>query len=313
MESCPLITMSAGLSRGSTTAGQKGAISLKTSNESRHHLEETNKNNPRKPRRASVEPVLFPSQPDDNIKKSTSMRTATQQTLTEICSACAKPITDRYILRALEQSWHWACLVCSVCRGILSELGSSLFVRGDLVLCRRDYIRLFGSGGQCSGCLGTIASHECVRRARDLVFHPECFNCFRCGRRFCTGDRFYLEDNRPMCEAVMIDPTVCATSRSDLQSLGNEKVTGSSCSHQTVMRECRFSMAPPAVNTLKENGLPVSSVSTYDLCLPIRDGASTIPHQPGLHLQEAMSESSFATMTVHCEESTRISRQTQVH
>lgn len=38
------ITMSAGLSRGSTTAGQKGAISLKTSNESRHHLEETNKN-----------------------------------------------------------------------------------------------------------------------------------------------------------------------------------------------------------------------------------------------------------------------------
>lgn len=48
----------------------------------------------------------------------------------------------RYILRALEQSWHWACLVCSVCRGILSELGSSLFVRGDLVLCRRDYIRL---------------------------------------------------------------------------------------------------------------------------------------------------------------------------
>ncbi|OQR70818.1 LIM domain only protein 3-like, partial [Tropilaelaps mercedesae] len=133
-------------------------------------------------------------------------------------------MTLRYILRALEQSWHSGCLVCSVCHGVLDDMGSSLFVKGDLVLCRHDYIRLFGSGGQCSGCFGEIASHECVIRARDLVFHPECFRCFRCGRRLCTGDRFYLENSRPICESSIIDPSLCAASQ-NMQCLLNEKTT----------------------------------------------------------------------------------------
>ncbi|KAF7491751.1 Rhombotin-1 [Sarcoptes scabiei] len=39
-----------------------------------------------------------------------------------------------------------------------------------------------------------------VMRARGNVYHLECFKCEACNHRFCVGDRFYLHDNRILCE-----------------------------------------------------------------------------------------------------------------
>lgn len=37
-------------------------------------------------------------------------------------------------------------------------------------------------------------------RAKSYNYHLECFACQRCNHRFCVGDKFYLLDNRVLCE-----------------------------------------------------------------------------------------------------------------
>ena len=89
-------------------------------------------------------------------------------------------------------------------------------------MCKRDYLRLFGSTGYCAACRKVlerererererdvkviscptctyskvIPAFEMVMRARANVYHLECFACQQCGHRFCVGDQFYLHDNQ---------------------------------------------------------------------------------------------------------------------
>ncbi|CAH0386852.1 unnamed protein product [Bemisia tabaci] len=39
-----------------------------------------------------------------------------------------------------------------------------------------------------------------VMRAKSNVYHLDCFACQQCNHRFCVGDRFYLCDNKILCE-----------------------------------------------------------------------------------------------------------------
>lgn len=116
------------------------------------------------------------------------------------CFACKKPITDRYLLKAIDKYWHEDCLKCSCCDCRLGEVGSTLFTKADLLLCRRDYLRLFGTTGYCSVCTKLIPAFEMVMRARENVYHLECFACQQCNHRFCVGDRYYLLNNQILCE-----------------------------------------------------------------------------------------------------------------
>ena len=59
----------------------------------------------------------------------------------QMCSACKKAIRERYLLKALDQFWHEDCLKCSCCDCRLGEVGSTLFAKANLLLCRRDYLR----------------------------------------------------------------------------------------------------------------------------------------------------------------------------
>jgi LIM domain len=59
----------------------------------------------------------------------------------EVCAGCRRPITERYLLRAVDRNWHEDCLRCSCCDCRLGEVGSTLFTRSNLLLCRRDYLR----------------------------------------------------------------------------------------------------------------------------------------------------------------------------
>ncbi|XP_054710187.1 LIM domain only protein 3-like [Uloborus diversus] len=116
------------------------------------------------------------------------------------CAACQKPIRERFLLKALDQFWHEDCLKCACCDCRLGEVGSTLFTKANLILCKRDYLRLFGTTGLCSACNKTIPAFEMVMRARGNVYHLECFACQQCNHRFCVGDRFYLYDNKILCE-----------------------------------------------------------------------------------------------------------------
>ncbi|XP_057333443.1 LIM domain only protein 3-like isoform X2 [Microplitis mediator] len=116
------------------------------------------------------------------------------------CAGCGKAITERYLLKALDMFWHEDCLKCGCCDCRLGEVGSTLYTKANLILCKRDYLRLFGNTGYCSACSKVIPAFEMVMRARTNVYHLECFACQQCNHRFCVGDRFYLCENKILCE-----------------------------------------------------------------------------------------------------------------
>ncbi|XP_042881644.1 insulin gene enhancer protein ISL-3-like isoform X2 [Penaeus japonicus] len=116
------------------------------------------------------------------------------------CGGCGKRINDRYLLKAVDLYWHEDCLKCGCCDCRLGEVGSTLYKKANLLLCKRDYLRLFGTTGHCAACNKVIPAFEMVMRAKTNVYHLECFACQQCNHRFCVGDRFYLCDNKILCE-----------------------------------------------------------------------------------------------------------------
>ncbi|KAJ1526135.1 hypothetical protein ONE63_009297 [Megalurothrips usitatus] len=116
------------------------------------------------------------------------------------CAGCGKIISERYLLKAMDLFWHEDCLKCGCCDCRLGEVGSTLYTKANLILCKRDYLRLFGSTGYCAACTKVIPAFEMVMRARHNVYHLECFACQQCSHRFCVGDRFYLCENKILCE-----------------------------------------------------------------------------------------------------------------
>lgn len=59
---------------------------------------------------------------------------------------------------------------------------------------------MFGQKAICSVCDKLIYASEMVMRAKQNVYHLECFACQLCGLRFCIGDRFYLCENKIVCQ-----------------------------------------------------------------------------------------------------------------
>lgn len=100
------------------------------------------------------------------------------------CAGCGKRITERFLLKALDLFWHEDCLKCGCCDCRLGEVGSTLYTKANLLLCKRDYLRLFGATGYCAACNKIIPAFEMVMRAKNNVYHLECFACQQCNHRW---------------------------------------------------------------------------------------------------------------------------------
>ncbi|KAK6636582.1 LIM/homeobox protein Lhx5 [Polyplax serrata] len=56
-------------------------------------------------------------------------------------------------------------------------------------------------GTKCGGCLQGISPSDLVRKARDKVFHLNCFTCMVCRKQLSTGEELYvLDDNKFICK-----------------------------------------------------------------------------------------------------------------
>ncbi|XP_025050141.1 LIM/homeobox protein Lhx2 isoform X3 [Alligator sinensis] len=62
------------------------------------------------------------------------------------------------------------------------------------VLCCRRF-----SVQRCARCHLGISASEMVMRARDLVYHLNCFTCTTCNKMLTTGDHFGMKDNLVYC------------------------------------------------------------------------------------------------------------------
>ncbi|CAN0252853.1 unnamed protein product [Lampetra planeri] len=100
----------------------------------------------------------------------------------------------------MERYWHTRCLRCSCCQAQLGDIGSSCYTRQGMILCRNDYIRMFGHSGACSACSVSIPASELVMRAQGSVYHLKCFTCAVCRTRLLPGDRFHYLNGRLFCE-----------------------------------------------------------------------------------------------------------------
>ncbi|XP_060115927.1 insulin gene enhancer protein ISL-2 isoform X1 [Heteronotia binoei] len=116
-----------------------------------------------------------------------------------MCVGCGSEIHDQYILKVSpDLEWHAACLKCADCSQYLDE-NCTCFVRDGKTYCKRDYIRLFGV--KCAKCAAGFSSSDLVMRARDHVYHLECFRCSVCSRQLLPGDEFSLRDHELLCRA----------------------------------------------------------------------------------------------------------------
>ncbi|XP_076454711.1 LIM domain transcription factor LMO4.1-like isoform X2 [Babylonia areolata] len=117
-----------------------------------------------------------------------------------MCAGCGRLIQDRFLLHALDRYWHTGCLKCTCCQAQLGEIGKSCFTKAGMILCRNDYIRLFGSDGNCMGCGQKIPASEMVFRVQATAYHIKCFVCVTCRQPLQPGDRYGLVNGSLVCE-----------------------------------------------------------------------------------------------------------------
>ncbi|KAL0963257.1 hypothetical protein UPYG_G00351780 [Umbra pygmaea] len=113
-----------------------------------------------------------------------------------VCEGCQRPISDRFLMRVNESSWHEECLQCTVCQQTLT---TTCYFRDRKLYCKIDYQQLFAT--KCSGCLEKIAPTEFVMRALESVYHLGCFTCCVCERQLCKGDEFVLKEGQLLCKS----------------------------------------------------------------------------------------------------------------
>ncbi|MGH0149786.1 UNVERIFIED_CONTAM: hypothetical protein FKN15_018428 [Acipenser sinensis] len=114
-----------------------------------------------------------------------------------LCAGCGGEISERYYLLAVDKQWHMRCLKCCECKlNLESEL--TCFSKDGSIYCKEDYYRRF-SVQRCARCHLGISASEMVMRARNVVYHLNCFTCTTCNKMLTTGDHFGMKDNLVYC------------------------------------------------------------------------------------------------------------------
>lgn len=122
------------------------------------------------------------------------------------CAGCNQPITERYILKALDKPWHSKCFCCSVCQ---IQLTKECYTRGGCIYCKSHFSEVGKikeaaeiKEGFCAACNQPIPPNDLIRRAHGNIYHAKCFACSMCRRKISTGDEFYLKyDKKLVCKA----------------------------------------------------------------------------------------------------------------
>ncbi|KAE8619745.1 hypothetical protein XENTR_v10009959 [Xenopus tropicalis] len=116
--------------------------------------------------------------------------------INEVCAGCGNTISDRFLLRVNDRSWHECCVKCAACLQILS---GTCYYRNRQLYCKEDYDKLFAT--KCNSCLKTVLPSELIMRVLSNVYHVACFFCCECERRLERGDEFVLKEGQLLCRS----------------------------------------------------------------------------------------------------------------
>ncbi|CAF1359266.1 unnamed protein product [Adineta steineri] len=121
----------------------------------------------------------------------------TLDNMSTVCYGCRALIDDRYYLMAVDRSWHLSCLKCFDC-GMPLEQERTCFARFGQIFCKDDYIKRYCSR-VCTRCHTMIRQDEVILRAKQYIFHLDCFTCVTCNILLHPGDEFGLKDDLIFC------------------------------------------------------------------------------------------------------------------
>ena len=60
------------------------------------------------------------------------------------------------------------------------------------------YFRLFGT--KCAKCSRTVTKTDFVMRAKNQIYHIDCFRCVACSRQLVRGDEYALREDGLFCK-----------------------------------------------------------------------------------------------------------------
>ncbi|CAK9290665.1 unnamed protein product [Gordionus sp. m RMFG-2023] len=108
-----------------------------------------------------------------------------------ICTGCGCEIRDPFILRVSPNlEWHASCLKCMYCDKYLDETCTCYFKNGK-AYCKRDYLNLYGI--KCSSCGMPLSRTDLVMKAKNLIYHTRCFQCYDCRKTLLPGEEFVVK------------------------------------------------------------------------------------------------------------------------
>ncbi|XP_056633134.1 LIM/homeobox protein Lhx5 [Diorhabda carinulata] len=174
------------------------------------------------------------------------------------CAGCEKPILDKFLLNVLERTWHADCVRCHDCHVPLTD---KCFSRESKLFCRSDFFKRYGT--KCGGCGQGISPSDLVRKARDKVFHLNCFTCLVCRKQLSTGEELYvLDDNKFICKEDYLSGNKAAviTSHHQESLMGSasedEEDDENSTTSSVVKHHSIHGSLPPAPGETNNNSLP---------------------------------------------------------
>ncbi|KAH3796796.1 LIM/homeobox protein Awh-like [Dreissena polymorpha] len=137
-----------------------------------------------------------PSPPVESPRSYISLDDQQHKPTRPTCQGCRREIHERWMLHLGDCQYHVTCLRCLTCQRTL-ETQSSCFFRDGMVFCKYHYISRYGT--KCARCSEPLQPSDWVRRARDLVYHLDCFRCGTCHRKLTTGDTCILKGDTMVC------------------------------------------------------------------------------------------------------------------
>ncbi|CAF1114118.1 unnamed protein product [Didymodactylos carnosus] len=183
------------------------------------------------------------------------------------CAGCGEPILDKFLFQVLDRVWHSHCIKCMDCCTHLTE---KCFSRDGKLFCRSDFFRRYGP--KCSGCQQGIAPEAFVRKARDNVYHMDCFKCCSCSKQMSTGEELYMtQDNRFLCKDDFIRNTtkdfpvgICKSDFDDDEKSSMENISDNRHLPRTTYHRLSNELKCERDNDLSTTTTPNTSSHDYD-------------------------------------------------
>jgi len=139
------------------------------------------------------------AKPNYNEKKQEPMKKE------DLCYGCKKALKDEEV-KAMGQTWHPDCFVCTRCKGSLDD---GFIRKDDMPYCEDCIAKLKAeekknskgptkSTENCAAC-GKELSGKTVEVEDDEIYHKACFVCSGCGTNFDEVD-FFSKNGKLYCE-----------------------------------------------------------------------------------------------------------------